>query len=155
MQTRIEVKSYFPSSELLTSTLYIVGTPQKTVTLWVSIVFKIFCGSNFGAITIFAAKLIGTFMLVVMPYMWYSGNAVRKVSFAGVPLIHAAKASALDRRLWCVNIAAFGVPVVPPVYCSAAVSFRGLMLMFGGDEGLFSSNSFREKSLGTLEATVS
>ena len=67
MQTRIEVKSYFPSSGLAKSAEYMVGTPQKTVTLCFWIASKALAGSNLGIKTIFAAKLMGTVILVVMP----------------------------------------------------------------------------------------
>ena len=67
MQTRIEVKSYLPSSGLANSLEYMVGTPQKTVTLCRWMASRTFTGSNLGIRTILAAKLIGTVMLVVMP----------------------------------------------------------------------------------------
>jgi hypothetical protein len=67
MQTRIDVKSHLPSSGLANSAEYMVGTPQKTVTLCFCIASKALAGSNRGIITIFAAKLTGTVMLVVMP----------------------------------------------------------------------------------------
>ena len=67
MQTRIEVKSYFLSSEFARSAEYMVGTPQKTRHFMLWIASKAFDGSNFGIRTIFAPKLIGTVMLVVIP----------------------------------------------------------------------------------------
>ncbi len=67
MQMRIEVKSYLPSSGLANRAEYIVGTPQKTVTLCRCIASNALTDSNCGIKTILAAKLIGTVMLVVMP----------------------------------------------------------------------------------------
>ena len=64
--------------------------------------------------------------------MWNRGSAVRNVSFAGVPFIQAAKARVFERRLVWVSMAALGVPVVPPVYCRAAMSFCGLICRLGG-----------------------
>jgi hypothetical protein len=67
MQARIEIKSYFPNSGLVKSIEYMVGTPQKTVTLCFWIASKALAGSNRGIKTILAAKLMGTVMLVVIP----------------------------------------------------------------------------------------
>lgn len=49
------------------STVYMVGAPQKTVTLcrWIAVNAAVV--SNRGSRTIFAPRQMGTFMLVVMP----------------------------------------------------------------------------------------
>jgi len=131
MHTRMEVRSYFLSSGLAIRVEYIVGTPQKTVTFWVWMVCMIFWGSNLGIKIIVAAKLMGTVMLVVIPYMWNSGKAVRNVSWVGVPFIQAAKAMAFERRFVWVSMAPLDVPVVPPVYWRAAKSSAGFSCTFG------------------------
>jgi len=69
--------------------------------------------------------------------MWKSGRAVRKVSWVCVALIHVAKASAFESRFVCVSMAPFAVPVVPPVYWSAARSWFGSMFIFRSFFGLF------------------
>jgi len=130
MHTRMEVRLYLLSSGLAISVEYIVGTPQKTVTFWFWMVCMIFWGSNFGIKIIFAAKLMGTVMLVVMPYMWNSGKAVRNVSCVGVPFIQAAKAMAFETRFVWVSMAPLDIPVVPPVYCRAAKSSAGFSCTF-------------------------
>ena len=67
MQILMDVRSYLPSWGFASNAEYMVGTPQKIVTLC----FWMFSGalveSNLGIRTIFAARLMGTFMLVVMP----------------------------------------------------------------------------------------
>ncbi len=67
MHTRMDVKSNLPRSGLASNTEYMVGTPQKTVTLCRWMLSNAAVGSKRGSSTIFAAKLMGTFMLVVMP----------------------------------------------------------------------------------------
>lgn len=69
--------------------------------------------------------------------MWKRGRAVRNVSWVSVDLIHVAKASAFENRFLCVSMAPFDVPVVPPVYWSAAKSWFGSIFIFKVVLGLF------------------
>src|SRR4030042_1905324 len=80
--------------------------------------------------------------------MWNRGNTVRNVSSPVVPLSQAAHATALETKFMCVSMAPFEVPVVPPVYCKAAKSSRGLMSTLGGFGRYLVRRSCIEKMFG-------
>jgi len=67
MQNFIDERLYFAICGCATSTVYIVGTPQKIVILCCSIVFRTSVGWNLGSRTMVPAMWMAAFIDVVIP----------------------------------------------------------------------------------------
>src|SRR6266550_6460341 len=80
--------------------------------------------------------------------MWNSGSTQTIFSLPGVVLgaVQAWPWAIAETTQPCVSIAAFGRPVVPPVYCSSATSSH----MFSGAGWLLYLPSFFSRSLNDM-----
>lgn len=80
-------------------------------------------GRGLGTMTSSAAIEMPYSMHTVMPYTWKKGMAAITFSPPSTPLVsHARTCRVLHTRLRWVSMAAFGTPVVPPVYWNSATS---------------------------------
>src|SRR5208282_3109953 len=86
--------------------------------------------------------------------MWNSGMAAMTTSSPGVNrMFHEFDWVTLATRLRCVSIAAFGRPVVPPVYWSTAIVVRGSDFASGTDPEVPSA-FFQGRTQGSVGKSV-
>src|SRR5439155_831431 len=96
--------------------------PSNTVTLWFWISSSAFTGSNLGSSARQAPLRTEVFSPQVSPNTWNSGRQPITTSPAPVPSSSSTADRALAARLWCDSEAPLGLPVVPEVYSSTAMS---------------------------------
>ena len=105
---------------------YIVGTPSITVARSWAITLSSWSRRKRGNRMISKPQAMPTFITPVMPKTWNRGRAPTTFSWPG-------RAPTAQRPTWRVlvwsaawlSMAPLGSPVVPPVYCSTAMSASG------------------------------
>ena len=87
-----------------------------------STAFRTSAGSKLGNMTSVAPICPGRLRQKVRPKAWKNGSTPYTVSSPGRNPTQASPCTRFATRLRCESMAAFGVPVVPPVYWSSARS---------------------------------
>ncbi len=127
--------------------LYMVGTPMKSVGLYLLMAFSR-ASMSLGLVTkIMAAERDhAQAMTATIPKTWKRGMAARWISSGIFTSGRKAEAwSALATRLRWRITAALGTPVVPPVYWKRAMS-SGPTSTFGSSAGYLSRRSGSHRS---------
>jgi len=132
----------------LSSAAYIVGTPWKTVTWSRWITSNAVAGSNRGTRVRQAPLPTAAFSPQVWPKEWNSGRQPMTTSSGPRSNRVVADTAALRRRLAWVSSAPLGLPVVPEVYSSTAVSWSARLATAVSGAG---SPSSRSKAAGATE----
>ncbi len=113
-----------------------VGTPGIDVGLVRWIAARTCTASNRGSITISPPFSTVRLRTQVLAKTWKKGSTPRIRSSASWSGSIAFTCRALAVRFWCVSLAPFGVPVVPPVYWISAMSVCGSIATGSGRPSL-------------------
>ena len=136
--------------------VYMVGTAGNSVAFLALRVFRVCSSSKRGNRIISVPDATAKFITAVIANTWKRGSTPTIFSSPGLrPGNHESICEMLADRLACVSIAPLDRPVVPPVYCSTAMSCSISISTSSGCPSLLIRSSNRMVVSSSVTAAIS